>query len=66
MYAQRVTQDIYKDLQLDYIDLYLIHWPMLFDQEPSTNGFSKEKFGVEDTWKAMHVNLCKYYKNLEF
>lgn len=47
------------DLQLDYLDLYLIHWPLSF--EDGDNPFPKEADGSViyayhdpcDTWKAM-------------
>lgn len=48
-----------QDLQLDYLDLYLIHWPVSF--EDGDNYFPKEEDGrvryayhdPRDTWKAM-------------
>lgn len=48
-----------QDLQLDYLDLYLIHWPMSF--EDGDEFFPKEESGKMryayhdpcDTWKAM-------------
>ena len=47
------------DLQLDYLDLYLIHWPLSF--QDGDNPFPKEADGSViyayhdpcDTWKAM-------------
>lgn len=47
------------DLQLDYLDLYLIHWPVAF--KPGLEGFpesdddflSLDKVPIIDTWKAM-------------
>eukprot|EP00262_Sarcandra_glabra_P017472 TRINITY_DN599_c0_g1_i1.p1 TRINITY_DN599_c0_g1~~TRINITY_DN599_c0_g1_i1.p1 ORF type:complete len:316 (-),score=60.29 TRINITY_DN599_c0_g1_i1:247-1194(-) len=43
-----------QDLQLDYIDLYLIHWP--FKTKKGTTGFKPENFDQPDipsTWGAM-------------
>lgn len=48
-----------KDLQLDYLDLYLIHWPVAF--KPNVNGFPKndeeylslEEAPIIETWSAM-------------
>ncbi|KAL2920837.1 NADPH-dependent aldo-keto reductase chloroplastic [Bienertia sinuspersici] len=43
-----------RDLQLDYIDLYLIHWPIR--TKPGSQGFSPENMlplCLPDTWAAM-------------
>lgn len=48
-----------QDLQLDYLDLYLMHWPIAF--KPDLNGFpqgdddylSPEEVPVSETWEAM-------------
>jgi len=48
-----------KDLQLDYLDLYLIHWPVAF--RPDLKGFpdndedflSLKEVPIIETWKAM-------------
>ncbi|KAE8661119.1 Aldo-keto reductase family 4 member C9 [Hibiscus syriacus] len=43
-----------KDLQLDYVDLYLIHWPARFKK--GSIGFGPENFlelDLPSTWKAM-------------
>lgn len=50
------------DLQLDYLDLYLIHWPVAFKKEvvfPSDdNGFiSLEELPITTTWKGMEQAL---------
>ncbi|KAI9227935.1 MAG: putative glycerol dehydrogenase [Piptocephalis tieghemiana] len=48
-----------KDLQLDYLDLYLIHWPVALTEAGSSakdeQGMSKREPGVNfrDTWRAM-------------
>lgn len=48
-----------KDLQLDYLDLYLIHWPVAF--RPDLEGYpnsdadflSLDEVPLEETWNAM-------------
>lgn len=48
-----------KDLQLDYLDLYLMHWPVAF--KPEVDGFpetaddylSLEEVSLAETWNAM-------------
>uniref|UniRef100_A0A0D6QVP5 NADP-dependent oxidoreductase domain-containing protein n=1 Tax=Araucaria cunninghamii TaxID=56994 RepID=A0A0D6QVP5_ARACU len=48
-----------QDLQLDYLDLYLIHWPMKM-KKGSTGRFDPENFLPLDmpaTWKAMEKLL---------
>lgn len=47
-----------KDLQLDYLDLYLIHWPVAFKPEvgfPRTDDdyLSLEEAPIIETWNAM-------------
>lgn len=45
-----------KDLQLDYLDLYLIHWPVRMKSR--AGGFKPENLGTTDipsTWKAMEA-----------
>ncbi|KAI4354562.1 hypothetical protein L6164_003412 [Bauhinia variegata] len=45
-----------KDLQLDYLDLYLIHWPI--KMKKGTVGFKPENFILPDipsTWRAMEA-----------
>jgi len=51
-------------LKLDYLDLYLIHWPIahkpgvIFSEDAS--GFaSLEEYPIEDTWKAMEALVEK-------
>ncbi|ORX42849.1 aldo-keto reductase [Piromyces finnis] len=48
-----------KDLQLNYVDLYLVHWP--FSQKPGSEGFGKdiEDIPYIDTWREME----KLYKS---
>ncbi|XP_054784336.1 NADPH-dependent aldo-keto reductase, chloroplastic-like isoform X2 [Prosopis cineraria] len=43
-----------RDLQLDYVDLYLIHWPV--EMKKGSVGFQPENFvppNIPSTWKAM-------------
>lgn len=47
-----------KDLQLDYLDLYLIHWPVAFKPgvsfpESDEDYLSLEEVPLEETWNAM-------------
>ncbi|OUM64370.1 hypothetical protein PIROE2DRAFT_51311, partial [Piromyces sp. E2] len=48
-----------KDLQLDYLDLYLVHWP--FSQKPESEGYGQdlEEVPYIDTWREME----KIYKS---
>ncbi len=57
------------DLRLDYLDLYLIHWPVAFKPEvnfPSTGSdlVSLDDVSIQDTWQALEVcvrqGLCKH------
>ncbi|KAH6768912.1 oxidoreductase superfamily protein [Perilla frutescens var. frutescens] len=46
------------DLQLDYVDLYLMHWPV--SMKKGSVGFEPEnltKVGIPSTWRAME-SLC--------
>jgi diketogulonate reductase-like aldo/keto reductase len=40
-----------KDLQLEYLDLYLIHWPVAW--EPNTNPSVRAKIPLQQTWVEM-------------
>lgn len=51
-----------RDWQMDYFDLYLIHWPFCFKSDPKTGStlydehgvaVTDESFRIEDTWRAM-------------
>ncbi|PYH78409.1 aldo/keto reductase family protein [Aspergillus uvarum CBS 121591] len=50
-----------QDLQTDYLDLYLIHWPVAFEYageelkpvDPVTKRFKLANVPIGDTWKAM-------------
>ncbi|KAL0720878.1 hypothetical protein Bca4012_035477 [Brassica carinata] len=45
-----------QDLQLDYLDLYLIHWPVTLKK--GSTGFKPENFlptDIPSTWKAMEA-----------
>jgi len=53
-----------KDLQLDYLDLYLIHWPVNFKQDivfpkNSEDFLSPEDIPVIETWQAMEKLVKK-------
>lgn len=59
-----------RDLQLDYIDLYLIHWPVAFTKacglsaDPSEGFLTPKQAPIRDTWWAMErcvdEGLCRY------
>lgn len=57
--VQPALEQSLKDLQLDYLDLYLIHWPVAF--RPEVTGFpegdddylSLDEVPIIETWNAM-------------
>ena len=55
-----------KDLQTDYLDLFLIHWPVAFPKsterfpvDPVTEQISVIDVPIADTWKAMEALVTK-------
>jgi alcohol dehydrogenase (NADP+) len=58
-----------KDLGLDYLDLYLIHWPVLIKkgvlyQKSGADLLPLDHIPIEKTWKAMEISaaegLCRH------
>jgi diketogulonate reductase-like aldo/keto reductase len=66
-----------KDLQVDYLDLYLIHWPIAFEyvdygENANFRGFANGKYepwdtkisfnvSIRETWEAMEALVRKGY-----
>ena len=52
-----------QDLQLEYVDLYLVHWP--FSQKPENENYGQdlEEVPYIDTWREMEVNNILLYIN---
>ncbi len=48
--------NILKDLQLDYVDLYLIHWPIAQKPDSPEFGENVEDIPIIDTWREMEVS----------
>lgn len=45
-----------KDLQLDYVDLYLVHMPVpIVKEDGSSKAMKRAGFTMHDTWKAMEA-----------
>ncbi|KAJ6185091.1 hypothetical protein N7519_006392 [Penicillium mononematosum] len=54
-----------RDLNLDYVDLYLMHWPVALDPSPNDENYGKEDRAVHaagwdfcDTWREMEKLLA--------
>ncbi|KAL4915703.1 hypothetical protein BDW62DRAFT_219250 [Aspergillus aurantiobrunneus] len=54
-----------RDLNLDYVDLYLMHWPVTLDPSPGDENYGKEDRTVHavgwdfrDTWREMEKLLA--------
>lgn len=59
------------DLQLDYLDLYLIHWPVAMKKDANPPEFlSLEKVPLLETWneliKAKNEGLCRHIGTSNF
>jgi alcohol dehydrogenase (NADP+) len=51
-----------KDLGMEYVDLYLMHWPSAF--KPGDNLFPKDKDGNTETAKISYVDTWKAMEKL--
>lgn len=46
-----------RDLMLDYLDLYLIHWPVAMNPDKPDEFLSQEEVPLHETWTAMEKCL---------
>lgn len=62
--VEKAVRESLDALQLDYLDLYLIHWPvahhpgMTFSEDASAFA-TLEEYPIADTWKAMEALVAK-------
>ena len=54
-------QKTLKDLQLDYLDLYLIHWPFPNHHDPGVDVDARDKYAVP----YIHENYMKTWRQME-
>ena len=73
--VQPALKQTLSDLQLDYLDLYLIHWPVAFSPtvffpRSEADYLSLEQVPIIETWQALEVcvdsRAGQTYRRLQF
>lgn len=66
--VEEALDETLRDLGTDYLDLYLIHWPVSFAKpvdktrhpiNPADGGVHVIDVPIEETWKAMEAQVKK-------
>lgn len=54
-----------KDLRYEYLDLYLLHWPISFLGPPDVQGVDIPKGPMGEVWLDAEVDLAETWKEME-
>ncbi|ETO36803.1 aldo-keto oxidoreductase [Reticulomyxa filosa] len=69
-HVELALQKTLLDLDLEYLDLYLIHWPMAFDfvdygKNANQRGWNEGKYNPWDTKVNPHISIQETWKAME-